>query len=204
MVGRTSPLAPLLATLLAACGGGAAVPALHPNHPAELPAAAADRREIVDALGHRAWDAMVAGDPSRLLYADRDLEVLVQGGAVTRFAARRLAHAAELTEDPERFRGPLASARYSGVCLQGARPEPANGPLGLLADGWVFDRMLVIGTRETGRRVAAWLEGVFVYSDAGFAALDLERVEEPRWEHSDLEIAPCDLSIRDDLPEIAR
>jgi hypothetical protein len=76
--------------------------------------------------------------------------------------------------------------------------------LGLQADGWIFDRFLLIGRRPSGRRIAAWVEGVFVYTDAGFTALDLERVEEPRWEHSDLEIAPCDLSIRNDLPERAR
>ncbi len=43
-----------------------------------------------------------------------------------------------------------------------------------------------------------------MFSDAGFGALDLERVETPRWEHSDLELAPCDMAIRNDLPEAAR
>ena len=41
--------------------------------------------------------------------------------------------------------------------------------------------------------VAAWVEGVFVYSNAGFKAIDLQRVEAPRWEHADLEIATCDM-----------
>lgn len=193
----------LSVALLAGCAGANAG-AVRPTGPALLPDAPAVRRAAIDALGRRAWDAMAAGRPAELLYDDRDLEVLVDRGAVTRIAARRLAHAERLAPEPARLRVALASATYAGVCLQGARPEEAGGPIGLVADGWVFDRLLVIGRRPMNRRVAAWLEGVFVYSDAGFAALDLERVEEPRWEHSDLEIAPCDLSIRDDLPEIAR
>ena len=101
------------------------------------------------------------------------------------------------------LRSLLATAEYAGICLQGAREAPADGPLGLEMPGWVFDRFLLIGLRVPGQRLATWLEGVFLYTDAGFFALDLERVEEPRWEHSDLEIAPCDLSIRGDLPAIA-
>ena len=45
----------------------------------------------------------------------------------------------------------------------------------------------------TGRRVAAWVEGVFIQTDGGFVAIDLHRVEDPRCEHTDLEIAPCDM-----------
>ncbi len=194
----------LSVALVGAGCAGASTGAARPTGPALLPDAPALRRAAIDELGRRAWDAMAEGRPAQLLYEDRDLEVLVDRGALTRIAARRLAHAEHLAPEPARLRVPLASATYAGVCLQGARPEEAGGPIGLVTDGWVFDRLLVIGRRPMNRRVAAWLEGIFVYSDAGFAALDLERVEEPRWEHSDLEIAPCDLSIRDDLPEIAR
>jgi hypothetical protein len=72
------------------------------------------------------------------------------------------------------------------------------------ASRWTIERVLVIGIRPGGRRIAAWIEGTFVYTDAGIGALDLERVEQPRWEHSDLELAPCDFAIRNDLPEHAR
>lgn len=147
---------------------------------------------------------MLAGRPTDLLYGDGDLEVLLADDAMARVAARRLALPDRLGIEPVRLSHPLESAEYAGICLQGARAEPPGGPLRLLSEAWVVDRVLVIGRRPTGRRIAAWLEGVFVYSDTGFAAIDLERVEEPRWEHSDLEIAPCDLSIRNDLPEIAR
>lgn len=192
----------LALTLLTACG---ATPApTGPTTPVGIPDTVDARNLAIDQLGHRAWAAMSAGDPRALLYADTDLDVLLDSGATARVAARRLALDERLAIDPAALRSPLATAEYAGICLQGARAVPAGGPIGLVADGWVFDRLLIIGRRPTGRRVAAWIEGIFVYSDAGFGAIDLERVEEPRWEHSDLEIAPCDLSIRNDLPEIAR
>ena len=147
---------------------------------------------------------MRAGEPQRLLYDELDLTNLLSRGAAMRIRGRRLHLTERLSLRPDGLAGPLADADYAGVCVQGAREEAASGPLGLLTDAWVFDRILLIGRRAGGQRVAAWIEGVFVYSDTGFAALDLERVEEPRWEHSDLEIAPCDLAIREDLPAIAR
>jgi len=192
-----------LAALLTACGASTAAPR-HPTTPVGIPDTVEARNLAIDALGERAWAAMAAGDPRALLYEDTDLDALLDSGATARVAARRLALDDRLAIDPDALRSPLASAEYAGICLQGARGVEAGGPIGLVADGWVFDRMLIIGRRPTGRRVAAWIEGIFVYSDIGFAAVDLERVEEPRWEHSDLEIAPCDLSIRNDLPEIAR
>jgi hypothetical protein len=169
-----------------------------------------DARQVaVDELGQRAWDALRRGDPETLLYDDVALRALLEPDAATRFAARR-----SLTDlgscgtppgcaghsDPPTM---LASARYVGLCVQGARLEPAGEVLGLKQEAWVLDRVLVIGSLPTGRRVAAWIEGTFVYSTHGFRAIDIERVEEPRWEHTDVEIAPCDLAIRRDTPAIA-
>ena len=147
---------------------------------------------------------MASGHPTRLLIHDSALPLLLDRPGVQRIAAHRLALADRLAVAPERLSGPLASATYAGICLQGARSVGVGDPPGLAQPGWVFDRVLIIGRRSSGQRVAAWLEGVFLYTDVGFGAIDLERVEEPRWEHSDLEIAPCDLAIREDLPEIAR
>ena len=200
-----SPL--LVAVLLAACGGGGDSVRGEPDHASTcvpIPVAEGDRHAAVAALAELAWGAMRAGEPERLLFDDLDLQELLSPGAATRIRGRRLHLDRRLDVDGEDIASALASAEYAGICLQGARAEPAGGPIGLTSDGWVFDRMLLIGTRRGGQRVASWIEGVFVYSDIGFRALDLERVEEPRWEHSDLEIAPCDLAIRDDLPEIAR
>lgn len=183
---------------LAACGGGTA-PRSRPTTALAAPDARDARNAAIDAFGRRAWDALSSHQPTRLLYDELDLRELLDPAGATRFSARRGSAARIGSGGVE-----LDSARYAGICLQGAREEPANGVLGLRSRGWVFDRALVIGTRPGGRRVAAWLEGIFVFTDAGFGALDLERVEEPRWEHSDLELAPCDLAVRNDLPEAAR
>lgn len=146
---------------------------------------------------------MRSGHPSRLLVDDLGLRNLLDAPSATRVGARRMQVRQRMRATRD-FASLLEGADYAGICLQGARVEPAGGVLGLQNDAWIFDRLLVIGRRPSGRRVAAWVEGVFVYTDVGFTALDLERVEEPRWEHSDLELAPCDLAVRSDLPERAR
>ena len=168
-----------------------------------LPQEEAARRAAVERLGERTYAALRDGRPESLVYDDIDLRVLLEPTGATRYAARRqgLAERIGPTEDAANL---LRAAEYAGVCVQGARAESAGGVLGLREDGWVFDRVLIIGRQASGQRVAAWIEGTFVYTDRGFGALDLERVEQPRWEHSDLELAPCDLSIRRDLPEAAR
>ena len=92
----------------------------------------------------------------------------------------------------------MREARYGGVCLQDARVERSGPPFGLRESGWVFDRALVVGVTSEGpegRRVAAWVEGTFVYTTEGFGAISIVRVERPRWEHSDLELAPCDMEV---------
>lgn len=145
-------------------------------------------------LGRRLYDLLRRGEPERLLVGDAALGRLVDEGSATQLRALRAGTGARLQVDPARFRI-LGSARYAGVCLQGARQEPAGGPLGLRADGWVFERVLVVGSQPGGRRVASWIEGAFLFTDAGFGALALTRVEPPRWEHSDLELASCDMEV---------
>ena len=174
-----------------------------PAHAMPAPDSQAARRSAIEHLGLRAWLAMREGQPGRLLADEFDLRTLLLPAASTRVSALRpdLAHRIGSTRD---FVTLLADAEFAGVCLQGARDEPAAEAAGLRQAGWVFDRVLVIGRRSTGRRIAAWLEGGFVYTDVGFVALDFERVERPRWEHADLELAPCDLSIRLDRPLAAR
>lgn len=157
----------------------------------------------MDAFGRRAWAALREGEPERLLYDDLDLRALLDTAGATRLSARRITLTQRLGSTAD-FPALLASAEYAGICLQGARDEEPGGVLGLRTEAWIFDRALVIGRRPGGRRIASWVEGTFVFTDSGFGALDLERVEAPRWEHSDLELAPCDLAIRNDLPENAR
>lgn len=187
--------------LAGACGGPTVE--TRPTTPRPPPAEREARDAAIVRFGERAWAALSAGEPERLLYDDLDLRQLLDTAGATRLSARRLGAGPRLglmIDLPTL----LENAEYAGICLQGAREEPAGGVLGLRDDGWVFDRALVIGRRPSGRRIASWLEGTFVFTDTGFGALDLERVETPRWEHSDLEIAPCDHAVRNDLPEAAR
>lgn len=188
-------------SLLGACAGPAA--SARATTPRSRPEDRGDRDAAVVHFGERAWAALRAGAPERLLYDDLDLRELLDTAGATRLSARRLAAGPRLgvTVDLEAL---LGSAEYAGICLQGARDEEPGGVLGLRRGGWVFDRALLIGRRPGGRRIATWIEGTFLFTDAGFGALDLERVETPRWEHSDLEIAPCDVAVRNDLPEAAR
>lgn len=202
----TTALAILWGASIVGCAGPGTPGVEEPTRPTGLrtaPAGADARRAAIDALGHRVWDALAAGEPRRLLYDETDLSTLLDGGAATRATLRR-DRIDERIGSTADFVSLMESAEYAGICLQGARDVPAGGALGLRSDGWVVDRVLIIGRRPSGQRIASWLEGVWLYSDQGFAAADLERVERPRWEHSDLEIAPCDLSIRNDLPEQAR
>lgn len=195
---RLAPVCGALVCLLA-CAGSAP----RPTTPLPAPDLREARNHAIDAFGRRAWEALADGDPARVLYDVVELRALLEPSVATRLSARRPSLGRRL--GPHRSsRGLLQRARYAGICLQGARELPAGGVLGLRSPGWVFDRALLIGTRPSGRRIASWFEGIFVFTDAGFGALDLERVEEPRWEHSDLELATCDFAVRDDLPAIAR
>lgn len=195
-------LAGAVACLLAHACGPPAGPA-RPTTALAAPDERAARNAAIEAFGLRAWDALASGEPTRVLYDELVLRALLEPASATRLSARRgllrrrIARASDLTSR-------LETATYAGICLQGAREEPAGGVLGLRSPGWVFDRALLIGTRPGGGRVASWIEGIFIFTDAGFGALDLERVENPRWEHSDLELAPCDFAVRDDLPDGAR
>lgn len=179
----------LAVLVLVSCGGGSA-----PLRPLPVPRDGSARARIVDQTGERLYTALSRGRPLTLLADDVALRALVDSRSASRYSALRQGVSARVGAEGADF-GPLAHARYSGVCLQGARLEPRAGSLGLRADGWVFDRALVVGDEPGGRRLASWVEGTFVYSSDGFLALSLSRVEAPRWEHSDLEMAVCDMEV---------
>jgi len=88
----------------------------------------------------------------------------------------------------------LRTATFSGACFQGLREEPAGTVTGLIEPGWLFERVLLVGQEATGR-VATWLEGEFLWTDAGFGALTILSVEDPRRGHADLELAVCDVDL---------
>jgi hypothetical protein len=87
----------------------------------------------------------------------------------------------------------FSTASYAGICVQQGRSEPPGGALGLRASGFLFERALIVGREPGGGTVASWVEGHFVNTDVGFRALSLERVEPPRRDHADLELAVCEL-----------
>jgi hypothetical protein len=202
-----APAALALCACLAACGGAGATvsssAARGPTTSRPAPDSGDERQSAIDALGQRIWEAMCAGDPARLVFDDLALRVLLDTAGATRVSAQRASLAVRIGSTDD-FRTLLDDADYAGICLQGARDEPAGGALGLRAPGWSIERALIIGRKANGQRIAAWLEGPFLFTDAGFGAIDLERVEEPRWEHSDLELADCEFAVRNDLPEAAR
>ena len=174
----------------AACGGGAR----SSGQLERVPDQRDQRRGALERVGQRLYRALAEGRPADLMMDDEALRALLLPEAATRARAHRAslgfrfdAVAPHLT----RFR----EAEFAGLCLQSSRLEPGGGPVGLRADAWVFERALVVGTRPDGARLAAWVEGTFVFTDRGFSAIDLRRLERPRWEHSDLELSTCDMEV---------
>lgn len=180
----------LAAVALASCG--AAPP---PPRPRSLPDEASDRDLAVDELGRRAWDALAAGDPFTLLADEEQLSDLVSPAIVARIEERRPGFRARLGDMVHAMPERLAGASYLGVCAQSAHEEGPGGALQLTERTWVIGRVLVVGRIEgTGRRIASWIDGPFAFDGERFVAVELENLEEPRWEHSDLELGVCDLS----------
>lgn len=156
-----------------------------------MPREASARRESLDALARCLLDGLQRGDLSACLVSREQLDGLVQPDA--RFRMARARTASLVRGGPVNVaQGAFREATYAGFCAQGAREEAAYRALGLVAPGWVLERILVVASSR-GTRTATWLEGSFVYTDQGWRGLDVRRVEVPRPRHSDLELAPCDV-----------
>ncbi|MFW6049955.1 MAG: hypothetical protein ACODAU_02205 [Myxococcota bacterium] len=178
----------------AACATAEPSSRARPEHALPMPDDADARRRVLARAGRRIYDALAAGRPERLQLDDMALRRLLSPEAASRASALRTGLGKRLAVRPAAFTT-LATAHYAGVCVQGSRLEPAGSPVGLREPGWIVDRVLVAGRQDGGRRVAAWVEGELLYTNVGFWAISLGRVEEPRWEHSDLELAPCDMEV---------
>lgn len=177
-------------TSIGACGAGHA-----PLAARTLPDAASERDAAVHSLGSALWDALTLGTPWSLLLEDDELRLILSPEDATRFSVRRGDVRSRLREAASRVPAALSGASYVGVCAQDSRDEPGGSALGLVRRTWVVSRALVAGRIGGGsRRIALWVDGTFVATTAGFRAVDLERIETPRWEHSDLEILACDVS----------
>ena len=172
---------------LLGCGGASAGGAS--AMPTDLDA----RHAAIDEFGARVHAALLVAAPGDFVVGDDQLRRFVSSTAASRIGARRAGLSSRLA-NAQRTAGALVGTTYLGACLQDAGDEPPHGPLGLLAEAWTFRRILIAAAIPGGRRIGLWLDGTFLYTEAGFAALDLERLEDPRWEHSDLDIAPCDMA----------
>lgn len=177
------------ALALAACASapGSAGPTAQP-----LPKDRSFAQRALDELGRNLYDALASDQPQRVLLGDAEVRVLLvpeaaQRALVQRGAVRGSFH---LSLDE---RAMLRGASYAGICVQEGRAEPALGLLGLRAPGFVFERALLVASEPGGGALASWVEGRFVNTDRGFAVLSLERVEPPRRDHADLELAVCEL-----------
>lgn len=189
MSSRSLPSLVLTCLFLSACGGESVR-----MRPLPVPSDSGERARAMRDGGRLMYTALREGRPESLLADDVTLRALLDAEAASRYTALRIGSGVRLATPLEAL-AQLSQADYVGVCLQGVRLEPAHDRLGLTEPGWVFDRALVAGIQPSGRRMAAWVEGTFVYTPGGFVALDLTRVEAPRWEHSDLELAPCDMQV---------
>jgi hypothetical protein len=161
-----------------------------PLSPAAMPHEAALRRDSLSDLGKRLFEALRAGTIDQCVATPLELDQLIEPQARMHVDRERRAHGSFATSSV--FPRDWAAASYAGFCAQGAREEPAHAALGLTQRGWVLERILVVASLGTTRS-ASWLTGRFVYSEAGWKLLSLSQIEQPRRQHSDLDLAPCDV-----------
>jgi hypothetical protein len=149
------------------------------------------RRESLDQLARALFTAIQAEAPQQALAAPAELDELLPIQTRSRIEQERRRSGRQLSSLPGRP-AVWSSASYAGFCAQGARQEPAGGSLGLMEAAWLLDRVLVVADLGNARS-ASWVEGRFLFTDQGWRALTLSRVEAPRAGHSDLDLAPCDV-----------
>jgi len=180
----------VMAGVLAACASSAPMPA-----PRELPIDAGQRHRMLATFGQRLYRALSSGHFEDVIADDRARDALLRPDLARRssrsLAAEQHGSAAAMAPSDRKLWG---AARYAGLCVQSGRSETPTGVVGLRRSGFVFERGLLIGREAGGGELAGWVEGVFVLTEQGFVALEIERVETPRRDHSDLELAECELA----------
>jgi len=178
----------LSVAFVAGCGGSRA-----PIAPLAMPLDSDTRRSSLGELGRTLFEGLRDGTPNNCFASASELEALIVPEVRFRLERER-AESLERVSAARVFRRDWAQARFVGFCAQGAREELAQQSLGLVSGGWVLERILVVADLGEGRpRSAAWLEGGFVYTAQGWKALNIRRIEAPRVQHADLELAPCDV-----------
>lgn len=183
-----------LVLIAAACGGAtSAGPPPRPTGLLRAPTSQSARADALRSFAERAFQTLQVRAVSDLLADDGATRRLL-----TDLAARR---ARGLREAQPRYDGTpvagfelLRESTFAGACFQGVREEPIGTAIGLQQPGWMFERVLLVGQEPTGR-VAVWLEGEFLWTDAGFLAVTIQSPERPRRGHADLELATCDVDL---------
>lgn len=181
----------LLLVFAAACSGGSP---RAPTTPAPLPGQLAQTEAALAEFGARLYDALAQGRPEEVTFRPGALSALLSPEAEHDWLATHANPRPGRVPDDDRAM--WAAARFAEICVQQGRAEPKGGVLGLRKAGFVFERALLVGRERGGGALAGWVEGQFLFTDAGFGALRLDRVEGPRRDHSDLEIAVCELRAR--------
>jgi hypothetical protein len=179
-------LSGLLAAALSGCAGRANAP-----RPAALPSDQVVRRESLEQLARVLFTAIRDQAPEQALAPSAELDSLLPLQSRSRIEQERFQRLGGLAH-PGTSVSLWSRASYAGFCAQGAREEGPGGPLGLTQNAWLMDRVLVVAELG-GSRSASWVEGRFLFTDHGWRALSLIRVEHPRAGHSDLDLAPCDV-----------
>ncbi len=185
-----------IAVLCAACGASSP---RAPSTPTPLPQLDAARPELA-AFGQRLYRALALGRLEAVTFDAVALDRLLLPAAGRRALAMRAQVPGPRRLPPDET-AVWAGARYAEICVQQGRAEPRDGALGLRAPGFVFERALIVGREPGGGALAGWVEGAFLHTDAGFGALSLDRVEAPRRDHADLQLAVCELRARPPDPK---
>jgi hypothetical protein len=183
----------VIASMLGACASSAP-----PAAPRELPSDAGQRHRMLATFGQRLYRALASGHFDEVIADDRARDALLRP-EIARRSSRSLS--AGPYGSAAREQQLWGSARYAGLCVQSGRTELPAGVVGLRRTGFVFERGLLIGREAGGGELAGWVEGVFVLTEQGFVALEIERVETPRRDHSDLELAECELADHRGSPQ---
>lgn len=188
----------VLICTLSGCASAAPLPAPRP-----LPSDPGQRDRALSSFGHRLYGAFATGDFDQVVATDRARDALLEPDAARRpipgaSGGEKLGPDARIAASDQAI---WRSARYAGLCIQSGRDEPPSGAIGLRSTGFVFERGLLIGREPGGGELAGWVEGVFVLTADGFVAIAIERIESPRRDHSDLELAECELADHADTPQ---
>ena len=192
-------LALILATL-AAVGFTACGPALAPLHSEVVPSAAVARDTALRSFGNTLFAALRDGTPESILFDDLALRSLLDGAGSSRATAIRQTAGPSIRAETHALSLALRGTSYVGVCVQRSSAEVRGGSLGLQADAWVVERVLLVAQHPRAGRLAGWVEGTFVFTSRGFGAIAIDSIEAPRVNHSDLELASCEMASGLDEP----